>query len=257
MLFSVIFLLLMLIFHTDTGKIFVVICAVIGMFGLELCDWNLLQLTKVEGGLLFCEKIRTKQMFSCATNLLTTQWNFQLKLLAVSNWSKQVLSSSLLTTKKYIVSGPLCDCIFEFTQDFFFHGRTFLLLCVCVYVVQNKRILLRERKRHTACHVASGRYAAVSPGGGEGTPIQSWAGGGTPIQSWIGGAPCSSGWEVPHPVLSWMGVPPSGLDARVPLCPDMLRGYSPVSKMGSPPPASVDRLKILPSLILRMWAVMI
>ena len=81
-----------------------------------------------------------------------------------------------------------------------------------------KKVLLRERKRHTARRVASARYAALSNGGGAGGyPIQSWWGeGGTPIQSW---------WGVPkgtthHPDLArgypgypptihtWTGVPP-------------------------------------------------
>ena len=39
----------------------------------------------------------------------------------------------------------------------------------------NKKVLLRERKRQTAHHVASARYAALSNGGG-GYPIQSWWG---------------------------------------------------------------------------------
>ena len=30
----------------------------------------------------------------------------------------------------------------------------------------NKKVLLRERKRHNACHVGSARYAALSSGGG-------------------------------------------------------------------------------------------
>ena len=39
----------------------------------------------------------------------------------------------------------------------------------------NKKVLLRERKRHTARHVASARYASLST-------IQTWSGGtlGTP-----------------------------------------------------------------------------
>ena len=37
---------------------------------------------------------------------------------------------------------------------------------------QNKKVLLRERKSHTARRVASARYAALSNGGG-GNPIHS------------------------------------------------------------------------------------
>ena len=36
--------------------------------------------------------------------------------------------------------------------------------------LQNKKVLLRERKRHTAHRVASARYAALSHGWGGGTP---------------------------------------------------------------------------------------
>ena len=53
----------------------------------------------------------------------------------------------------------------------------------------NKKVLLRERKRHTARRVASARYA-----GGEGGTPSSHDGGGYPIQSWWGGG-------VPHPVM--------------------------------------------------------
>ena len=43
----------------------------------------------------------------------------------------------------------------------------------------NKKVLLCERKRHTARCIASARYADLSPDGG-GYPIQSWTGRGTP-----------------------------------------------------------------------------
>ena len=42
---------------------------------------------------------------------------------------------------------------------------------VSVIEVLNKKVLLHECKRHTACHVASAHYAALSNGG---YPIQSW-----------------------------------------------------------------------------------
>ena len=74
-----------------------------------------------------------------------------------------------------------------------------------------KKVLLRERKRHTARRVASARYAALCNGGG-GTHLRS---GGTPSQVWVGGTPSQvrgvphlrSGWGgVPHPRSRW-GVP--------------------------------------------------
>ena len=110
----------------------------------------------------------------------------------------------------------------------------------------NKKVLLRERKRHTARCEASARYA----GGGRGYPIQSWwgeglphpvmvgvphpvmvggtpssHGGGYPIQSCWGGTlgppyhlpspwgyppPSRPGWGVPPPTIqTWPGVPPT------------------------------------------------
>ena len=105
----------------------------------------------------------------------------------------------------------------------------------------HKKVLLRERKRHTARHLASARYAALSNDGG--FPIQSWTGGysipgldegaypiqfwmgyprGTPVQTWDGYPPSKPGtgyspmnWmEYPHldlgwgtPSTSWMGYP--------------------------------------------------
>ena len=74
----------------------------------------------------------------------------------------------------------------------------------------NKKVRLRERKRHTARHVASACYAALSPGWGEG---------GTPSQVWMGGCPIqtivSAGWGTPWtwdgvPPISWMGYPLPG-----------------------------------------------
>ena len=59
----------------------------------------------------------------------------------------------------------------------------------------NKKVLLRERKRHTAHRVASARYATLSPDGGGGVPHPDlwrvypsnkpdleW---GTPLQVWM------------------------------------------------------------------------
>ena len=36
--------------------------------------------------------------------------------------------------------------------------------------MQNKKVLLRERKRHSACRIASTRYAVLVGGGGGGVP---------------------------------------------------------------------------------------
>ena len=58
------------------------------------------------------------------------------------------------------------------------------------YTVVNKKVLLPERKRHTARRVASDRYAALSNGGGYLPPT---------IQTWMGYPPN-------HPDLA--GVPP-------------------------------------------------
>lgn len=55
MLFPVIFLLFMLIFYTDTGKSFVVICAVIWIFGLVWLEF-INTSEKVEIVLLLFEK---------------------------------------------------------------------------------------------------------------------------------------------------------------------------------------------------------
>ena len=83
-----------------------------------------------------------------------------------------------------------------------------LLMCT---PFANKKVLLRECKRHTTHHVASAHYAS---GGGE-YPIQSWWG--VPLLSWLGGIPSSHdrgypgysphhpGRGVPHPVM--VGVP--------------------------------------------------
>ena len=86
-------------------------------------------------------------------------------------------------------------------------------------------MLLHERKRHTARHVASACFAD-----GGGYPIQSWMGvphpvldgeGGTQSLGW--GTPSRLGQGVPHPVLDW-GVPPI----------QTWDGVHPVSRMGYP-----------------------
>ena len=94
----------------------------------------------------------------------------------------------------------------------------------------NKKVLLRERKRHISSRAESGRSADLSTGGGGYPhpvpmggvyPIQSWLGGGYPIQSQLGG--------YPHPVptggvpwgspINQMGIPPSiRKDGGTPRC---------------------------------------
>ena len=86
--------------------------------------------------------------------------------------------------------------------------------------LHNKKVLLRERKRHTARRVVSARYAGGVPhpvmvGG---TPFSH--GGGYPIQSWWGGypgypPPSRPGMGYPHHPdhhQTWDGVPPHHSD---------------------------------------------
>ena len=91
----------------------------------------------------------------------------------------------------------------------------------------NKKVLLRERKRHTARCVASARYGGVGggtpstySGGRAGYPIQSWWGvphpvmvGGTPSSHGEGGTPSShsgGGSTLGTPTIqTWPGVPPT------------------------------------------------
>ena len=121
---------------------------------------------------------------------------------------------------------------------------------------RNQKVLLRERKRYTTRCVASAHFADLSPDRGGGTPSSPGLGGGIPSSS--------GGRVVPHPVLDGGGVPHPVLTGGTP-CLD-LGGGTPLSRLGwgtpqtldrVPLPASVDRLKILPSLILRMRAVII
>ena len=65
----------------------------------------------------------------------------------------------------------------------------------------NKKVLLRERKRHTSRRVASARYGDLSPDGGGGVPHPVLDGGRYPILL-TGGTPIQSHW-IPQ------GTPPS------------------------------------------------
>ena len=90
----------------------------------------------------------------------------------------------------------------------------------------NKKVLLHERKRHTAHHVASARSAALPPDEGEDTPSSPDGGGGThPIL--MGGTPILT-WD-----LTWMeGTPLSGRMR----CPHWDGwGCQPSGRMGVPP----------------------
>ena len=109
---------------------------------------------------------------------------------------------------------------------------TMAMISVGKYKMYNKKVLLRERKRHTVRRVASARYAALSNGG---YPIQSWWGGTlvpphhhqdlargysryptTTIQTWDGVPPIQTRDGVPlnqtldgvPPTQTWDGVPP-------------------------------------------------
>ena len=85
-----------------------------------------------------------------------------------------------------------------------------------------KKVLLRERKRHTAWRIASARYADLSNGwvGGWGYPIQSWWG--VPwvppatIQTWLRGYPLIQTWDGVPPTQTWDRVPPTQTSDGVP-----------------------------------------
>ena len=71
----------------------------------------------------------------------------------------------------------------------------------------NKKVLLRERKRHTARRVASTCYVALSSdwGGGGGYLIQSLMGNPHPVPGGGGGYP---GVHHSYSIWTWNGVPP-------------------------------------------------
>ena len=70
-------------------------------------------------------------------------------------------------------------------------------------IIENKKVLLRERKRHTARRVASTRYAALSGGYLGYSPPSSRPGRGYLIQTWSGGTT-----GTPHHPDLVRGVPP-------------------------------------------------
>ena len=92
-------------------------------------------------------------------------------------------------------------------------------------ISKNKKVLLRERKRHTARRIASGRYAGrggTPSSHGGGVPPSSH-GGGYPIPGLVGGVPqpvprvtCPPHpdlrWGTPSPIhRPWMGYVPTHL----------------------------------------------
>ena len=123
----------------------------------------------------------------------------------------------------------------------------------------NKKVLLREHKRHTTHHVANTPCAVLSPvdGGGGGLP-HLWTGGipiqddrgldrGTPCPQNPLSYPCQVGWDTPYP--HWAGW----------VYPQVKAGWgTPWVKAGwgyPDPYGLTHKLKILPSPILRMRAV--
>ena len=137
---------------------------------------------------------------------------------------------------------------------------TFATLVVlhCMKIYENKKVLLRERKRHTTHRVASTRCVS-GPGG---TQSQVWGGGflvpgleGVPHPR-SGGYPVPGQEGYPIPGLGGYPVPCAGGTPGIPL-PRPGMGYPPTWTWDGvpPPPASVNRLKILPHVILRMRAV--
>ena len=93
----------------------------------------------------------------------------------------------------------------------------------------SKKVLLRERKRHTVRRVVD-----LSPDmpTGRVTPIQSWLGGGYTHPVWLG---------VPHPILT--GVPPLSPDGVTPIQSWWGGGYphSGLNGVTGVPPSSLDR----------------
>ena len=97
-----------------------------------------------------------------------------------------------------------------------------------INLLSNKKVLLCERKRHTARRVASARYAAPSPNGGRGGvphPVPDGGRGeGYPIQSQMGGTPFPSAGGCPHLDLGRGTEHPTPHPAP---CLDLGRGYPP------------------------------
>ena len=130
-----------------------------------------------------------------------------------------------------------------------FHLQT---LCRVQKYFNHKKVLLRERKRHTDRRVASTRYADPAGGGGGYTPDGHPPAEGIPQVGapLLGGYPrqephCRGGYprREPHCLdLGW-GTPPPGPGWGTPPLPGPGMGYPPpppVSWMGYPPPTDVN-----------------
>ena len=109
--------------------------------------------------------------------------------------------------------------------------------CVCEENL-NKKVLLRERKRHTARHVASAHYAALSHrwGGYPGYPPY-------PNLRWVTppSRPGQGGPQVPPPSKPEMGYPPPSRPGQgVPQVSPLPR-----PEMGYPPVVGMQRTKSL------------
>ena len=86
---------------------------------------------------------------------------------------------------------------------------------------QNKKVLLRECKRHTGHRVASAHYADLSPDGGSTPSSPGW------------GTPSSPG-QRGYPIQSSMGVPPSTIQSSM----EVPCGNPPHQQDGGYPPQS-------------------
>ena len=113
---------------------------------------------------------------------------------------------------------------------------------------KNKKVLLRECKRHTARRIASTRYAALSGG----VPHPDLVGGDL-FHTWSGGTPSRPGqgsptiqtWSEGYPIQTWLGstrVPPQRIQIwdEVPPLPEMGYSPSPDLRLGTPHPHHPD-----------------
>ena len=110
-----------------------------------------------------------------------------------------------------------------------------------VVINQCKKVLLRERKRHTARRIESTCYAALS-NGGRGVTQSNPGQGGYPIESWLWGRvphwvlvrgrphPVLARGGLPHPVLARGGYP--GYPPIIQIC----NGVSPIQSCNGVPP---------------------
>ena len=120
--------------------------------------------------------------------------------------------------------------------------------------LEDKKVLLRERKRHTARRVASARYADPS-GGVPGVPPPSWTWDGVPPKPRMGypprpgmGYPLDLGWGTPldlewgtPPDLRW-GTPPDLRWGTPPARPGMgYLSYLDLRRGNPPPPTKVEQ----------------